>query len=287
MPPIHTRLELDPIRISSSRVSLGFRVSAIAGLSFGRSRVAVMYAGLKRCSILTRLGSFENALMFRDIRQPDRTASGRTRRSLFSALSCALLFLFGFASASAANEQTRSAAAAPASSGQQLAISDFDGDLNPDLASVQAGLTTSGSTDYWIQLQLSAAGRQSIRLVAPAGGLLIEARDVNGDHAVDLILTTSFREPVAVFLNDGHGSFSRVAPSVFPGVFSNPRTNWASALDQGAEAVGVPPQSRPGILQAAKLLTNIRPRADSIFRAGAGFAVDFFLVSHAGRAPPA
>ncbi len=227
--------------------------------------------------------------MFSDIRQPDRIrASGRPRRSLFSALSCALLFLFGFASASAAGEETRNAAApAPAPSGQQLAISDFDGDLNPDLASVQAGLTTSGGTDYWIQLQLSAAGRQSIRLVAPAGGLLIEARDVNGDHAVDLILTTSLRQPVAVFLNDGHGSFSRVAPSVFPGAFSNPLTNWASAADQATEAVGVPPQPRPGILQAAKLLANIRPRSDSISRADAGFAVDFFLVSHAGRAPPA
>jgi hypothetical protein len=198
-----------------------------------------------------------------------------------------LLLVFGFAGSSAAAREAQNAAAAPVSPGQQLAISDFDGDLHPDLAIVQAGATASGSTDYWIQLQLSAVGRESIRIVAPAGGLLIEARDVNGDHAVDLILSTSLRQPVAIFLNDGHGSFSRVAPSVFPGGFSNPLTNWASDLDQGVEAVGVPPQSRPGILQAAKLLTNIRPRADSISRAGAGFAVDFFLVSHAGRAPPA
>lgn len=227
--------------------------------------------------------------MYSDIRQPDRiSARGRARRFALFSLSCAfLLFLFGFASRSAAGEETRNAAAAPAPSGQQLAISDFDGDLNPDLASVQAGLTTPGGTDYWIQLQLSAAGRQSIRLVAPAGGLLIEARDVNGDHAVDLILTTSLNQPVAVFLNDGHGSFSRVAPSVFPGAFGNPLANWASAADQGADAVGVPPQSRPVILQAAKLLTNIRPRADSISRAGAGFALDSLLVSHAGRGPPA
>jgi hypothetical protein len=227
--------------------------------------------------------------MFSDIRQFDRIRTlRRMRQSLLSALSCAfLLFLFGFASASAAGEDTRSAAAAPAPSGQQLAISDFDGDLNPDLASVQAGLTTSGSTDYWIQLQLSAAGRQSIRLVAPAGGLLIEARDVNGDQAVDLILLTSLKQPVAIFLNDGHGSFSRVEPSVFPGAFSDPLTNWTSASDPAMEAVGVSPQSRPAILQAAKLRTNIRPRADSISRPGARFAVDFFLASHAGRGPPA
>lgn len=212
---------------------------------------------------------------------------GCVRRNLLSPLvSALLLFVFGLANGSAAAEETRSSAA-PAPSGQQLAISDFDGDLNPDLASVQAGLTTSGSTDYWIQLRLSAAGRQSIRLVAPAGGLLIEARDVNGDHAVDLILSTSLRQPVAIFLNDGHGSFSRVAPSVFPGAFGNPLSNWASASDQATEAVGVPPQPRPGILQAAKILANVRPRADSISGPRVGFAVDSFLVSHAGRAPPA
>jgi hypothetical protein len=124
-------------------------------------------------------------------------------------------------------------------------------------------------------------------LVAPAGGLLIEARDVNGDHAVDLILSTSLKQPVAIFLNDGHGGFSRVAPSVFPGAFSDPPSNWASASDQATEAVGVPPQSRPGIFQAAKTLANIRPRADSISRSGAIFCVVSLAVSNAGRAPPA
>jgi hypothetical protein len=198
-----------------------------------------------------------------------------------------LLFVFGFLVGSAAAAEAGNATAAPVGSGPQLAISDFDGDLQPDLVRVQAGATTSGSTDYWIQLQLSAAGRQSIRLVAPAGGLLIEARDVNGDHAVDLILSTSLRQPVAIFLNDGHGSFSRVAPSAFPRAYRNPLTNWASASDQSTNAVGVPPQSRPGILRAAKTLANIRPRADSISHADAGFAVDSSLVSHAARAPPA
>jgi hypothetical protein len=226
--------------------------------------------------------------MFIAFRLDRETKVGHVRRTVLSPLVCTLLLLvFGFVGGSASAEGARNAVATPVGSGPQFAISDFDGDLNPDLASVQAGLTTSGSTDYWIQLQLSAAGRQSIRLVAPAGGLLIEARDVNGDHAVDLILSTSLKQPVAIFLNDGHGSFSRVEPSVFPGAFSNPVTSWASTSNEAMEAVGVPPQSRPGILQAAKLLTNIRPRADSISRAGAGFSVDFFFVSHAGRAPPA
>jgi hypothetical protein len=226
--------------------------------------------------------------MFTSVHEFDgRSALKPTRLTLLSPLVRTLLLFFVLVGSSAAAEEAQNAAAPPVSLGQQLAISDFDGDLHPDLAIVQAGATVSGSTDYWIQLQLSAVGRQSLRIVAPAGGLLIEARDVNGDHAVDLVLSTSLRQPVAIFLNDGHGSFSRVAPSAFPRADRNPLTNWASASDQSTNAVGVPPQSRPGILRAAKTLANIRPRADSISHADAGFAVDSSLVSHAARAPPA
>jgi hypothetical protein len=226
--------------------------------------------------------------MFTSVHEFDRRSALKpTSLTLLSPLVRTLLLFFAFMGSSAAAEEAQNIAAAPVSLGQQLAISDFDGDLHPDLASVQAGATASGSTDYWIQLQLSAVGRQSIRIVAPAGGLLLEARDVNGDHAVDLILSTLFRQPVAIFLNDGHGSFSRVAPSAFPGAFGNLLTNWASASDQATDDVGAPPQSRPGIFQAANALTNIRTLADSAPPSGAGFAPHSFLVSHAGRAPPA
>jgi hypothetical protein len=115
--------------------------------------------------------------MFSIVRKFDhRPALTLTRRSLMSPFASSLLLLFfGFVGTGAAAAEAPSGAG-PVPSGSQLAISDFDGDSHPDLASVQAGVTASGSTDYWIQLQLSAAGRQSIRLVAPAGGLLIEAR---------------------------------------------------------------------------------------------------------------
>jgi hypothetical protein len=214
--------------------------------------------------------------------------AGRARRALLNPVACALLLLlFGRMGTAAAGVRARNAPVAPAGDGPQFAISDFDGDFHADLASVQAGATAFGSTDYWIQLQLSAAGRQTIRLVAPAGGLLIEARDVNGDHAVDLVLSTSLRQPVAVFLNDGHGSFSRVAPSAFPRAFNKPLTNLASTSDQATDAVGVPPQLRTGVCQAAKALANIQSHANSIPSSAAGFALDSLLASHAGRAPPA
>lgn len=212
-------------------------------------------------------------------------ALGLLRNSFAYAL---LLLVFEFAAGNAAAEAARNAAADRVGSWDQLAISDFDGDLHPDLARVQAGASTPRGTDYWIQLQLSAAGRQSIRLVAPAGGLQIEARDVDGDHAVDLVLSsTTFGQPVAVLLNDGHGSFSRVAPSVFPEAFNNPLTHWTSACKQETEAAGVPPQSRSSVCRAAKTFASIRSHAGSIATSREGFAFDFFLVSHACRAPPA
>ena len=213
--------------------------------------------------------------------------SRRAPRILFLWLS--LLLLVGLAEGSraeAADIQQRG----PVTSvgpGPQFAIADFDGDVRPDLASIQAGSNSSGKTDYWIQLQLTAAGRQSFRLVAPAGGLWIEARDVNGDHAVDLVLGTAwFNQPVAIFLNNGHGSFSRVEPAAFPGAFSECKTIWGSASNQAIDAVGVPPQSRAGTYSEARGLLHGRSPTCSIPPSSSKFVVSPLLVSHAGRAPP-
>jgi hypothetical protein len=228
--------------------------------------------------------------MLSSIRKFDRrTNPPLTRRILHRPwLSVFLLLIVGFlAGGAAAGQEAPNHSASQAASAPQLAISDFDGDFHPDLASVQAGATTSGSTDYWIELQLSAAGPQSIRLIAPSGGLQIEARDVNGDHAVDLVLTTSsLGQPVAIFLNDGHGVFSRVASSDFLEAFNKPLTNWASGCNQSSDAVGIPPQSRTSVCPAGKALLNFPLRADSNPSSRTGFFLDSFVISHAGRAPP-
>jgi len=233
----------------------------------------------------------KSAQMLSSFRKFDCRTNPPLARRIFqcSLLSAFLLLLAGFLSGNAfAGQEARIPRASQAASGPQLAISDFDGDFHPDLASVEAGTTISGNTDYWIQLQLSAAGPQSIRLVAPSGGLQIEARDVNGDHAVDLVLTTtSLRQPVAIFLNDGHGSFSRVASSDFPEAFSKSPTNWASACDQSTDAVGIPPQSRTSVCLSANAHSSVPLPADSIPPSRTGILFDFFVVSHAGRAPPA
>lgn len=199
-------------------------------------------------------------------------------------LTLLLFFVVAGESAAAANQNPPSSSFVP---GPQFAIADFDGDIRPDLVSVQAEVNSSGNTGYWIQLQLSAVGRQSIRLVAPAGGLLIEARDVNGDHAVDLILATAwFRQPVAILLNDGHGGFSRVEPTAFPEAFRESRSTWGSVSDQPIDALGLPPNSRAGIYPTARSLRRGRSPTTWISYSHAEFLVTPFLASHAGRAPP-
>lgn len=51
-----------------------------------------------------------------------------------------------------------------------------------------------------------------------AGGLHISARDVDGDRDLDLVITSEFgREPVGIWINDGHGAFTRGRPETYIG----------------------------------------------------------------------
>src|SRR5580692_4408488 len=171
--------------------------------------------------------------------------------------------------------------------GLQFALADFDGDHRPDLVGVQAGQGNVVRTNYWIQLQLSAAGQQTISLVAPSGGLQIAARDVNGDQIPDLILTTTWLgQPVAIFINDGHGTFTRVAPDAFPEAFREPPSNWDSSSDRIPDSVAVPPSSRAGFYKATTRLPRSMPQASAIALSSGGFLPSPFLISSPCRAPP-
>jgi hypothetical protein len=209
------------------------------------------------------------------------------RNSILGASVLSLLLGLIGAAGAAANTNIQNDPVTTARPGLPFAIADFDGDTRPDLASVQSSANSPGNTDYRIQLQLSAVGQQSIELVAPAGGLRIEARDVNGDHAVDLVLTTAwFREPVAIYLNDGHGRFSRAKPDAFPRAFRGSKKNWTSTTDLATDAVGVPPQSGAGIRAAESDSLHDKTPQRLIPPSSAGFSINPFLISQPGRAPP-
>ena len=113
-----------------------------------------------------------------------------------------------------ADSAARSAAR---SVGTPFAIADLDGDHRPDIAVVelQRGLATRAR--YSIRLQLTAKPESSISVDGPPGGLDITARDVNGDDAADLVVTTELdARLVAVLVNDGHGNFSVAPPEDYP-----------------------------------------------------------------------
>jgi hypothetical protein len=132
-----------------------------------------------------------------------------------------LRLLIGFApfGKAAAPPESSSGSSGPVAS--QFAITDFDGDSRPDLASVQTGQSGFGNTRYFVDFRLTTGSRQTIGVTAPAGGIQLSSRDVNGDSYPDVIVTTYWtNQPVAVLLNDGRGNFTQSDPSAFPGAFT-------------------------------------------------------------------
>jgi hypothetical protein len=214
----------------------------------------------------------------------NRLASGPR---LFFRVAIAFLLLglvFGGAAARVCAENPPATWLGP---GLTFAIADLDGDRRPDFASIQAGQYRPGSSDYSIQIYLSRVGRQSIDLIAPVGGLLLEARDVDGDHAIDLVVSTAWRnQPVAIFLNDGHGSFSRAKLAAFPRAFNAGGTIWLSASNPATGDLAIAPQPGAGIWSDEKHSGIDRSPARLLALSRAGFPPDSFLTSQSGRAPP-
>jgi len=209
-----------------------------------------------------------------------RALSGRSPRVF-----CALIFL---GLAAAAGPHTLAQSHIPSvSPDAPFAFSDFDGDLHPDLAVVQAGRSDLSLTDYWVQFHLTAVGSHSIRVVAPTGGLQIAARDVNGDHAPDLVLTTSWRKlPVAILLNDGHGGFSLIDPAAYPEAFRGSKTSWICSAPPDLDRFGVPSQSPTGACPAAARLPYFDSAARATRPSESRFHLARGLTPHLGRAPP-
>ena len=119
--------------------------------------------------------------------------------------------------------------------GVGLAIGDLDGDAKADVATVTVVRDGQRGTEYAICWRLSTEPSGSIGLTARSGGLELVLRDVNGDAAEDLVVSTALdSRVVAVLVNDGRGNFSLAQPGDFaisatqPDVFLNaPETGGA------------------------------------------------------------
>jgi len=166
---------------------------------------------------------------------------GLTRTSLGAGLVfCLVLGVAGRASASSTSP--RQSPVSLAGFNSSFAIADFDGDRKPDLATVEVQKGNSSSTSqYSIRLQLTAGAVQVFGVTAPAGGLQIVARDVNGDDALDVLVSTAWQhQQVAVLLNDGHGKFTLADPGAFPQALRNSQADWSAATTQIHDNAAIP-----------------------------------------------
>lgn len=95
--------------------------------------------------------------------------------------------------------------------GTAWTVADFDGDGRPDIVTARPELVGDRFRHH-IEIQLSsAAGRiESFAVEGLQPGIEVAARDVDGDHDIDLVLTTAVsHRPVGVWINNGAGAFAR------------------------------------------------------------------------------
>src|ERR1700676_4619667 len=213
-------------------------------------------------------------------------------RSWPRVVSCAFAFfcvILGFAaSGNAASTGPQPWPVSSRLATSQFAIADFDGDNQPDLATVQIGHSDSWDTQYWIAFQLSSGARQTLGITAPTGGLRITSRDVNGDDFLDIVVTTAWtNRPVAVLLNDGQGNFRVLDPSTFSAAFTTSEKSCAAPADDTKDAAAAfLSRNRADICQGAFGVFSSLSVTGPLFTRTSRHSLSLTLVSFLGRAPP-
>jgi len=153
----------------------------------------------------------------------------------------------------------------------QRAFGDFDGD-----GRVDAALLEGVTGDRRISVRLSGSAG-AVRLDATVTGVI--EGDIDHDGDLDLVAATSSGD-VLVWLNDGHGRFTRQAASPTRGVSGEPvlnRTVWPESMAIG---IRVPLLRSPDRSEAVVGVTRIRAPAVGIVRDVPGSTLP------ALRAPP-
>jgi hypothetical protein len=125
-------------------------------------------------------------------------------------------------------------------------------------------------------------------VTAPAGGLHVVPRDVNGDNALDLLVSTAWlHQPVAVLVNDGHGYFTLFDPVEFRGITWDPESSWNSTSEESRDAVAaILLRNLPGDCAESGFISPGQFRAWRV-SADSGHPVFSAAFPVFGRAPPA
>lgn len=108
-------------------------------------------------------------------------------------------------------------------------VGDFDGDNRADIAFARPQGRVNGAYRYQVEVRLSAQPGATFDVDSGAvGGLRITTRDVDGDHDLDLVITTTFGGlRVGVWINDGHGQFTQGVAESYPlSIWQEPDQRW-------------------------------------------------------------
>jgi len=99
-----------------------------------------------------------------------------------------------------------SALDSPAVSGWVLA--DLNGDDRADLATAQSGRHDANGYTQEVRISLGAFQQTSFHFLSQGATVELSSRDVDGDNDGDLVVFEPLSsQPIAVWLNDGAGSF--------------------------------------------------------------------------------
>jgi hypothetical protein len=169
-----------------------------------------------------------------------------------------------------------------------FAIADFDGDRQPDLATIHVTREGPLTAEYSVDLSFSSGAREPIGITGPAGGLQLTPQDVNGDKIDDLVVTSLLDSQfVAVLLNDGKGNFELVDRDIFPSAgkqpsssISTPNHSVADPFTLGRARGTQGEEGRPTSWQGLRQVSYDGVPSSSV-RAPADF-----VFSSAGRSPP-
>lgn len=150
--------------------------------------------------------------------------------------------------------------------GSSPGVADFDGDSRADIAIAKPQGLVNGVYRYQIEVLFSTQLRATFEVESGTAGrgLHISAKDVDGDRDLDLVITGEFsREPVGVWINDGHGKFTPGDATVYPtsiwqetnqvleGPHAPPRLDLSCVMPGGGCSAGpgglpAPPNGNPG-----------------------------------------
>ncbi len=168
--------------------------------------------------------------------------------------------------------------------GWSTAVADVDADGTPDLVIVDRVQSRTEEYAYDLDVELSTAPAQHLRVAWPVDAVRVLIEDVDHDRDLDIVITrASTPDIVAIWLNDGAGRFSPARATAVV-----PRATTLLASDAAAQPTDVFVESRriAATAETATAADIIQPARrflpDTIRRALTGSAL-----AAGSRAPPA